>query len=136
MASRNIQDLHPVLAASFNQVLAKWLETYPALPVPFLSCTHRPDAEQDALYAIGRTVKGKKVTNARAGESPHNYKPALAYDIAFKDSKGQLDWSTDLFFKYAVLLSAITNKVDWGGYWKFKDSPHFELKNWKTHIHR
>src|SRR6218665_1160153 len=126
MASRSINDLHPDLADSFNLVLAIWLKVYPTLPVPFLSCTHRPDAEQNELYAIGRTVKGKIVTNARAGQSPHNYKPALAYDIAFKQSNGQLDWSTDLFFKYAQLLAGLTRQVDWGGYWKFKDSPHFE----------
>lgn len=35
-------------------------------------CTLRPDADQAALYAIGRTIPGKKVTNARAGESNHN----------------------------------------------------------------
>jgi peptidoglycan L-alanyl-D-glutamate endopeptidase CwlK len=134
MASRSINDLHPDLAASFNQVLAKWHETYPTLPVPFLSTTHRPDAEQNELYAIGRTVKGKIVTNAKAGQSPHNYLPALAYDIAFKKPNGQLDWNEDLFKKFSRLLSTTTKQVDWGGNWKFKDLPHFELNNWKQII--
>jgi len=30
-------------------------------------------AEQDALYAQGRTAPGKIVTNAKAGQSYHNY---------------------------------------------------------------
>ena len=33
----------------------------------------RTFAEQDALYAQGRTKPGKKVTNAKGGQSVHNY---------------------------------------------------------------
>jgi len=43
------------------------------------SHTLRTDKEQDALFAIGRTIKGKKVTNAKGGRSYHNY--GLALDI-------------------------------------------------------
>ena len=35
--------------------------------------------EQNALYAQGRTKPGKKVTNAKGGQSYHNY--GLAVDI-------------------------------------------------------
>ncbi len=35
--------------------------------------------EQDDLYAIGRTKPGKKVTNAKGGQSVHNY--GFAVDI-------------------------------------------------------
>lgn len=132
MASRNIQDLDIELADAFNKTLAKWLEVYPKLPVPFLTCTHRPNAEQNQLYASGRTVKGKILTHAKAGQSPHNYLPAMAYDIAFKNAKGEIDWSEHLFAKFAQLLSGISTQVVWGGSWQgFKDYPHFELSNWK-----
>src|SRR5258708_12842627 len=33
----------------------------------------RTKAEQDALYAQGRTTPGKVVTNAKGGQSMHNY---------------------------------------------------------------
>ena len=39
----------------------------------------RTFAEQDALYAQGRTKPGAKVTNAKGGQSIHNY--GLAVDI-------------------------------------------------------
>jgi peptidoglycan L-alanyl-D-glutamate endopeptidase CwlK len=134
MASRDIKDLHPVLAESFNRVLAEWSLKYPTLSQPFLTCTHRPNAEQNALYAIGRTVKGKKVTNARGGQSPHNYLPSLAYDVGFKNAAGQLDWNIDLFKKFAELVEIDNASIVWGGSWKFTDNPHFELPNWKTLI--
>jgi peptidoglycan LD-endopeptidase CwlK len=51
-----------------------------------VTCTYRPNEEQDRLYAQGRTTPGKIVTNAKAGQSSHNYRrnnsPAsLAVDI-------------------------------------------------------
>ena len=39
----------------------------------------RSYAEQDALYAQGRTRAGKKVTNARGGYSNHNF--GIAFDV-------------------------------------------------------
>ena len=39
----------------------------------------RTYAEQDALYAQGRTTLGKKVTNAKGGHSNHNF--GIAFDI-------------------------------------------------------
>ena len=38
-----------------------------------LTWGHRSIAEQNRLYAIGRTTPGKKVTNARGGYSWHNF---------------------------------------------------------------
>ena len=58
----------------------------------------RTNEEQDAFYAQGRTKPGTKVTNAKAGQSYHNY--GLAVDICLlidKDKNGtfeQASWST------------------------------------------
>src|SRR3954465_9837804 len=41
----------------------------------------RTFAEQDALYSQGRTRKGPVVTNARGGQSWHNF--GMAVDFAF-----------------------------------------------------
>lgn len=51
-----------------------------------VTCTFRTHAEQEALYAQGRTTPGRIVTNARAGQSSHNFirngRPAsLALDV-------------------------------------------------------
>lgn len=100
----------------------------------------RTDKEQAALYAQGRTTKGKIVTNAKAGQSIHNY--GLAVDIvliidgktASWDTKA--DWDLDGVADWMECV-AVFNKYgwDWGGNWKsFKDMPHFEKRgySWRT----
>nr|WP_295770097.1 M15 family metallopeptidase [Rhodoferax sp.] len=42
----------------------------------------RSCAEQDALYAQGRTAPGNKVTNAKSGDSNHNF--GIAFDIGVR----------------------------------------------------
>ena len=52
----------------------------------------RTYAEQDALYAQGRTVPGEIVTNAAAGYSWHNFGNAV--DLVPEDiTIGQPDWN-------------------------------------------
>lgn len=96
----------------------------------------RTIAEQEALYAQGRTVlydkdgkKLSKVTNARGGYSNHNFGVAIdfvlmasGYDIkADADKDGQADW-------YEVVEEAKKLGFTWGGDWKsFVDNPHFEM---------
>lgn len=92
----------------------------------------RTFAEQDALYAMGRTITGSKVTNAKGGQSYHNYGLAVDFCLLNKDGKvsfsmvddldadGQKDWMevVDEFEKRGW---------NWGGRWKgFLDTPHFE----------
>jgi len=99
--------------------------------------THRTFAEQDALYAQGRTKKGSKVTNAKGGQSYHNY--GLAIDIALlvdRDGNGSFEtasWDTKTDFdvdKKADWLEIVTifkrYGYEWGGDWKFVDNPHFQ----------
>lgn len=54
----------------------------------------RTIAEQDALYAQGRTKPGKIVTQAKGGQSFHNF--GVAFDVAGYDGKAlhyDLDWA-------------------------------------------
>lgn len=87
--------------------------------------------EQDALYAIGRTVMPNKprVTNARGGQSNHNFRIALDFGV-FKNKK-YLDNSNPKLASQvhkAVAAVATQFKLEWGGNWKaFKDEPHFEV---------
>lgn len=83
---------------------------------------YRSLAEQEALYAQGRTKKGNIVTNARGGESFHNY--GLAIDIAFLKSDGSVD------FNVSDEVASIGESFgfEWGGRWKkFPDRPHFQI---------
>lgn len=132
--SRSKEDLHSELVTAFEKSCAKFTYYYPHLPVPFLTYTNRSNEEQNELYAQGRTKPGKIVTNAKAGQSPHNYNPSYAFDIAFltKTKPQKLDWSKDLFKKFAAIVKADFPNVVWGGdFTSIPDLPHFELKAWK-----
>lgn len=81
--------------------------------------------EQDALYAQGRTAPGKIVTNARGGQSWHNF--GLAFDIVVLDSVGKADWDTAHpgWSRAAAIGKSLG--LEWGGDWPtFKDLPHFQ----------
>jgi len=84
----------------------------------------RTDAEQDKLYAQGRTDPGKIVTNVRGGYSNHNF--GIAFDVAVFEGSKYLDRST----KYkAVGALGMDLGLEWGGNWKtIVDQPHFQLR--------
>jgi peptidoglycan L-alanyl-D-glutamate endopeptidase CwlK len=84
----------------------------------------RTFAEQDALFAQGRTKPGPVVTQAKGGQSNHNY--GLAVDLCpfvggkpqWEDTKGFLRIGTE----------AAKQGLQWGGDWKkFIDKPHVQL---------
>lgn len=132
MASRKFSDLDPRLQSVWFQAVGVWNTKHPAL-VPFLTCTHRPNEEQDGLYEVGRSMPGNIVTNAKAGESAHNPLPACALDMAFKKPDGSVDWSIKHYKNFAAIVKTIDPGIVWGGKWEtIKDYPHFELPDWKS----
>lgn len=140
-----IAQLHPSLRQEVEYI-------YRAQIVPALSgkaiCrfayTLRTFAEQDALYAQGRTklfdANGKRlgvVTKAKGGQSIHNY--GLALDIVLlkdADNNGTFEtatWEDTIDFDkdgkadwMEVVEIFKRNGWEWGGDWKFKDKPHFQ----------
>lgn len=90
---------------------------------------YRSTADQNNLYAIGRTVDVHKpvVTNARGGQSNHNY--GVAVDLCQYDKTiDKIKWevSTPSYKKIVSAMKAEGFK--WGGDWaSFRDYPHFEL---------
>jgi len=84
---------------------------------------YRTIKEQNDLYAQGRTKPGNKVTNAKGGQSFHNF--GLAVDLV-ELVNGQPNWNYDMSKLKPI---ADKYKLQWGGNWKsIKDYPHFELK--------
>lgn len=127
MPSRKIQDCVEALQVAWADASKTFAQLHPDLPQPFLTCTHRTEAEQLELYAQGRTKPGPKVTQLKKG-SKHNAYPSLAFDIAFKNKEGKLDWSPKLFKAFADIVANKHPSVEWGGNWsKFKDLPHFQV---------
>jgi peptidoglycan L-alanyl-D-glutamate endopeptidase CwlK len=83
----------------------------------------RTYAEQDDLYAQGRTKPGRIVTNAKGGFSWHNF--GLALDVV-EILDGQANWQTDW---EEIARVGIGLGFSWGGNFKsFKDKPHFEIR--------
>lgn len=88
----------------------------------------RTYAEQDALYAKGRTAPGPKVTNARAGFSNHNF--GTAWDIGLFEGKKYLT-DSPLYKEIGEISRSLGLK--WGGDFKsFKDYPHYEVSTGLT----
>lgn len=119
MPSRKIEDLHPVVA----DIAAEFLQQCEDSGIHvILTATLRTFAEQDDLYAQGRTKPGKIITNAKGGDSMHNY--GIAFDCA-PVVDGQAVWNDmDLWEKIAAIGEALG--LVWGGRWKMRDLPHFQ----------
>ena len=89
-----------------------------------VTSTYRDNASQDALYAQGRTTPGKKVTNAKAGQSWHNYKCAVDV-VPIVAGKPRWDVKDEVWQQVGALGKAAG--LEWAGDWKkFKEYPHFQ----------
>lgn len=84
----------------------------------------RTYAEQDELYAQGRSKPGIRVTNARGGYSNHNF--GIAFDVGVFEGAKYLGESS----KYkAVGVLGMDLGLEWGGTWKsIVDQPRFQLR--------
>lgn len=130
MASRDKKDLHHILANAYDKAVVQYTDKYPTAPKPFYTCTFRSGEEQNELFK-----KRPKVTNAKAGQSPHNYIPSLAFDLGFITLSKKLDWNVVNFKNFAEIIQAIEPLIDWGGSWvSFPDAPHYQLHNWKNYL--
>ena len=124
ISSRDLNELHPAVK---RRSLA-FISACDADGITLLiTSTYRDLASQDALYAQGRTVPGNRVTNARAGQSFHNYR--VAFDIV-PIVHGKPCWSTTgdagrLWRKIGDIGKSCG--LEWAGDWKrFPEFPHFQ----------
>lgn len=136
-----IEGLHPKFKPS---VQLAWEQAQAAMPPNvqiILICGYRSFDESNALYAIGRTIKGENatlehpmgdvVTNASAGSSYHNY--SLAVDFAMI-TNGVNEYAVGPNWMKVVEIMK-TAGMTWGGdFPNLKDNPHFENRygyNWR-----
>lgn len=87
--------------------------------------TLRTYAEQNALYAQGRTKPGNIVTKAPGGRSNHNF--GAASDHAILSAKG---WISDMKLWDSIFEPAASQVpgLEWGKHWKFVDRPHLQVR--------
>ena len=118
--SRKIEDLHPYVAKLCRAFVAACKKD--GIDI-LITSTWRDNAAQNALYAQGRTKPGKKVTNAKAGSSFHNYK--LAFDFV-PIVNGKAQWNDLATFKRAGAIGERLG-LDWAGRWvSFKELAHLQ----------
>lgn len=125
--SRSLDDLRPIVRAKCQAHMAACAAAGMPITITF---TFRSLETQAALYAQGRTKPGKIVTNARAGQSFHNFR--LAYDGVPARLLSLPNWgdtpdhrieAAGLWALYGHL--AKLQGLEWGGEWRtIKDRPH------------
>lgn len=122
-SERNLRTLHLEAQRAARVFLAAFANG--PYVVRILSGT-RTYAEQDALFAQGRSKPGKIVTKARGGESNHNF--GIAWDIGIFIN-GNYATDNKTYKAAAPIALAATVGVEWGGNWaEFPDVPHYQLR--------
>lgn len=124
-SERNISTLIP----ETQEAARKWLRLAKAeaakrgLDIRIIGGT-RTYAEQEALFN-----QRPKVTNARAGQSFHNF--GLAWDFGVFEGKKYFD-EHPLYDAVGELAAQIPG-AEWGGTWRsFRDRPHIQLSKYST----
>lgn len=135
--SRLLSALEP----STREMVEKGLEECKAQGLDVLViCTWRSWDEQAAEYAKGRTVPGKIVTNAKPGQSWHQWGRAI--DIVPRRNGKTLVWGTrgngldqdpsddatdDLELWQRIAACFKMHGLKWAGDWpRFVEYPHFQ----------
>lgn len=97
---------------------------------------HRDRAGQEA--AFNRIINGRRASNARWGQSPHNRLPSFAVDVAILDGSGQIPWNDRAAWDaHGELGEQVARdlglSIRWGGrFTGLYDAPHFELVGWQS----
>ena len=134
ITQKRIEQLHPMVREEMKKIITECNTVLTGKAKVRITQGLRTFEEQNALYAKGRTSPGAKVTNAKGGQSVHNY--GFAVDICLFIENKEVswdmtkDWDNDKIADWLECV-AIFNKYgwDWGGNWKkFKDYPHFEKR--------
>lgn len=129
--SKSITDLLPVVQEKYNQFVAECAKQDIEILV---TSTNRTAVEQDLLFLQPYDSKdndndglvdeaNEKVTNAKAGQSLHNW--GVAFDVV-PLVKGKAIWNDNALWSKLGQIGASVG-LEWGGNWtSFPDKPHFQ----------
>lgn len=131
---RDVKQLYPALQKKIVELQILCAKN--GISIGIGEC-YRTAAEQDALYAKGRTAPGNIVTNCKGSTYGSMHQWGVAFDFYLKmdvDGDGQtvddaFNNATRLFDRVGALGQSIG--LEWGGSWKNPvDKPHFQLPDW------
>lgn len=118
--SRDLNDLHPKVKQRAEAFIAGCKKA--GIDV-LVTSTYRDAASQNALYAQGRTAPGKIVTNAKAGQSWHNWRCAFDFVPLVN---GKAVWNDNALWARCGAIGESVG-LEWAGRWKrFKEFPHMQ----------
>lgn len=127
-----LNKLHPLVREIALKAYNEAVQATPKGVHPFVTQTMRTFKESNDLFANGRTKPGAIVTNAKAGQSYHNYGLALDFVNMVND---KMVWKVDDNWMTVVNIFK-KHGFKWGGDFKsIPDAPHFEMtfgNNWRT----
>ncbi|MFA5922332.1 MAG: M15 family metallopeptidase [Methylococcaceae bacterium] len=120
--SRDIKKLHPKVAQMCNEFIAVCAAQGIII---LITSTYRDIESQNALYEQGRTTPGKKVTNAKGGQSYHNWK--VAFDFC-PIVNGKAQWNDTATFNRCGEIAESLG-LEWAGRWKgsMRELAHLQL---------
>lgn len=138
---QRIEKLHPSIRCEVTNIINECNAALSGRAKVRITQGLRTFAEQDALYAQGRTKPGNKVTNAKGGQSIHNYGFAVDIVLIIDGTTAswdvKKDWDGDKVSDWDECVKVFAKYGwNWGGNWtSFKDMPHFDkigFSNWRV----
>lgn len=126
---QRLQLLHPAIRDKAIDAYNYAVKKTPVGVHPYVTETLRSFDRSAELYAQGRTKPGYIVTNAKAGQSLHNYGFALDFMLQIN---GKDSWVVDTNWMVVVNIFKAAGFA-WGGNFKsIKDFPHLEMSEGLT----
>ena len=121
-----IAQAHPKIREELKQYYIQCNNLLPKGVRLRFAYVYRSIAEQNVLYN-----QRPKVTNAKGGQSIHNYSLAFDYVIMLdKDNNGTfetIEWDLKSPYHKVVVDYFKSKGYEWGGSWRsFPDFPHFQ----------
>ena len=125
-SEKRLKGVHPDLVRVVRRVAKDWKDPETGW---IITCGVRTLEEQKVLLAKGAS----KTLRSRHIPAKNGYSHAVDFACTIK---GVPRWDWPLYGKLANAVKAAAKAekvpVEWGGDWKFKDGPHFQLP-WATH---
>lgn len=134
MASRSLLDLNPETRKRAEMFVAKCATV--GIEV-LIYCTYRSEKEQEVLYAQGRTTPGPNpraskpmgnvVTNARGGQSWHNFRAAFDFVPLVG---GKAAWNDKGLYETCGKIAESLD-LEWAGRWtgSLRETAHCQFRD-------